>query len=64
MDKFDKRKTCIMLSEYMIAAQEMIDRADNRRDRKIAQCLFNMAYTLELLVKLPPDELGDYPQEE
>ena len=58
MDKFDKRKTCIMLSEYMIAAQEMIDRAENRRDRRIAQCLFNMAYTLELLVKLPPDELN------
>ena len=60
MDKFDKRKTCVMLAEYMIAAQEMIERAETRRDRMIADCLFHMAYTLELLVKLPRDELeGD-----
>ena len=36
MDKFDKRKTCVMLAEYMIAAQEMIERAETRRDRMIA----------------------------
>lgn len=56
LDKQDKRKACIWTTEAMINAQEMMDRAENKRDRKIAEALFQMALCVEFLLKAPPEE--------
>lgn len=51
MDRQERRSSCVWTTEAMIAAQEMMERADNPRDRKIGEAIFNLAYTLELLLK-------------
>ncbi len=53
MHKADKRQCCIITTEAMIKAQEMMERAETRRDLKIAEAVFQLAYTLELLLKDP-----------
>ena len=56
MNKQDKRKACIWTTEAMIGAQEMMERAENRRDQKIAEALFHMAMCVEFLLKESPEE--------
>lgn len=51
--KEDRRKACIWITETMLGAYEMMQRADNRRDYKIAEALYNMALCLEFLLKDP-----------
>lgn len=56
VDKTDKRKANIHLTEIMIAAQEMMERAETRRDVKIAEAIYWCAMALEFLMKAPPEE--------
>ena len=51
--KQDRRKACIWTTEAMIGAQEMMERATNKRDLKIAEALFHMALCVEFLLKDP-----------
>ena len=51
--KEDRRKACIWTTEAMIGAQEMMDRATNRKDYKVAEALYHMAMCVEFLLKDP-----------
>lgn len=53
MDQHERLSACKWTTEAMIAAQDMMERADNRRDQKIGEAIFHMAYSLELILKDP-----------
>ena len=53
MDRHERLSACKWTTEAMIAAQDMMERAENRRDQKIGEAIFHLAYSLELILKDP-----------
>lgn len=53
MDRHDRLSACKWTTEAMIAAQNMMEQADNPRDMKIGEAIFHLAYSLELILKDP-----------
>lgn len=58
MDKEDKRAACIQVTEAMIEAQEAIELAESRQERRFAQILFRIAFAVNLLLRDKPTTKG------
>lgn len=51
MNKADKKMAISMTNEGMLMAQELMERAKNRRELKMGEAMFNAFLALELLYK-------------